>query len=100
MNTDKIVTYTEIDKRKELHSHRIVLTGGCFDLFHYGHWYFLHEAKKAGEILAVALESDNFIINKKKKKPVHNQQQRALILSSIDVVDLIIMLPFFKTDEE
>jgi len=37
---------------------KIVLVGGCFDLLHYGHVRFLEEAKKLGNHLVVALESD------------------------------------------
>ncbi|HKC04500.1 MAG TPA: adenylyltransferase/cytidyltransferase family protein, partial [Patescibacteria group bacterium] len=37
---------------------RIVLAGGVFDILHYGHIHFLKQAKKLGDYLIVAMESD------------------------------------------
>jgi len=81
----------EMDKTK-----KIVLAGGCFDILHYGHVTFMQQARAAGDILILLLESDEFISNVKKKKPVHTQQQRAEILSALGYVDYVIQLPFFK----
>lgn len=77
-----------------------VLVGGCFDLFHYGHFTFLKNAKEQGEILIIALEPDEFIKLKKNREPVHTQEQRAEILSALQFVDYVIMLPLFTTDQE
>ncbi|OGK63128.1 hypothetical protein A2334_04795 [Candidatus Roizmanbacteria bacterium RIFOXYB2_FULL_38_10] len=79
---------------------KTVLVGGCFDLLHYGHLYFLQQAKEEGDLLIVALESDEFIEKRKNRKPVHTQKQRAEILSHIDLVDVVLLLPFFKTDAQ
>lgn len=68
----QIWKYSEADNiAKELTGKKIVLVGGCFDLLHYGHFTFLKNAKKEGDVLVVALESDEFILNQKKRKPVH-----------------------------
>lgn len=80
--------------------HSIVLVGGCFDLMHYGHVRFLQEARKHAEILVVALESDEHIETYKKRKPVHSQQERAEILTSMRSVDHVVTLPFLQSDEE
>ena len=77
---------------------KTVLVGGCFDVLHYGHLTFLREAKKEGDFLIVALESDEFIKKKKKRVPIHNQAQRAEILSAVEYVDLIIKLPLLTED--
>jgi len=45
------------------------------------------------------LESDEFIRKNKKREPVHNQRQRAKILSSFDFVDLVILLPYFSKEK-
>lgn len=71
----------------------IVLVGGVYDLVHIGHLEFLKAARKQGDYLVVALESEDIILNSKKRKPVHSQQQRATILSHFDFVDHIIILP-------
>lgn len=79
---------------------RIILVGGCYDLLHYGHFSFLKAAKNEGDILVVALESDEFITKRKKRNPVHTQQQRAEILSGLEFVDIVLKLPFMKSDED
>jgi len=79
---------------------KIVLVGGCFDLFHFGHLKLLQSAKKEGDFLIIALESDEFIKKRKVREPIHLQNQRAEILASISYVDLIIKLPLFKSDKE
>ncbi|MCX6732091.1 MAG: adenylyltransferase/cytidyltransferase family protein [Candidatus Roizmanbacteria bacterium] len=75
---------------------KVVLAGGCFDILHYGHVSFMQKAKTAGETLILLLESDEFITQVKKKKPVHTQQQRAEILAALAYVDYVILLPLLK----
>lgn len=79
---------------------KIVLVGGCYDIFHYGHLVFLREAKKYGDLLFVALESDEFIKESKKRLPVHSQLQRAEILASLLFVDVVVLLPHLTSYED
>ncbi len=79
---------------------KIVLVGGCFDLLHYGHYIFLKKAKKQGDYLIVAVESDQSIIKHKKRKPIHSQKQRAEILTELKCVDQVILLPYLSSDSE
>lgn len=81
-------------------NNKIILIGGCFDIFHFGHLHFLEKVKALEGILIIALESDEFIIVHKKKKPTHTQDQRAAILSHLDLVDMILLLPFFHSHKE
>lgn len=78
-----------------------VLVGGCFDILHFGHIHFLREAKKLGNYLVIALESD---IGVKKLKgiarPIHNENQRKEILESLKFVDEVIILKDKMTDED
>lgn len=80
---------------------KIVLVGGCFDILHYGHIKFLKEAKKLGDFLIVALESDE---NTKKLKgndrPIHTQLQRTEILESLNFIDKVLRLPEMKSDTD
>jgi FAD synthetase len=78
-----------------------VLVGGCFDILHYGHICFLKEAKKKGNHLVIALESDeNTKRLKGPRRPIHNQKQRRKILESLNFVDEVISLPLMKNDED
>ncbi len=71
---------------------KIVFTNGCFDLIHPGHIKILKTAKKTGDILIVALNSDNSVKKiKGPKRPILNEKARATILESIGVVDYIIL---------
>lgn len=79
---------------------KTVLVGGCFDLIHFGHLQFLKKARREGNFLIVALESDEFIKKTKRKLPIHLQEERAKILASINAVDAVVNLPFFSKDDE
>ena len=95
----KIIEVNQLgSKLKELKNKRIVLIGGCFDLLHFGHLDFLKKAKIQGDYLIVLLESDQFITQIKKRTPIHIQNERAEILSSLEMVDLVVLLPFLKSD--
>lgn len=78
-----------------------VLVGGCFDLLHYGHVRFLEEAKKLGDWLVVALESDENVRRMKGEgRPIHTQEQRKTMLEALTCVDEVIALPPMKSHQE
>lgn len=78
-----------------------VLVGGCFDLLHYGHVRFLEEAKKLGNWLVVALESDENVRRMKGDgRPIHNQEQRKAMLEALSSVDEVITLPPMNGHQE
>lgn len=80
---------------------KTVLVGGCFDLIHYGHIYFLKQAKALGEKLVVLLESDETIRRVKNEgRPFHTQEQRAEMLESLSFVDQVVPLPPMKGDAD
>lgn len=87
--------------QRQIGKKKSILAGGCFDIFHYGHHYFLSQAKQLGDVLVVLLESDAFIEKIKNKKPVHTQTQRAEILASLLYVDFVVLLePMANPDKE
>lgn len=87
--------------RKKKQDNHIVLTGGCFDILHKGHIFFLSEAKKHGDVLIVLLESDESIQKLKgKTRPIHSQKDRAYILTHIIGVDFVVLLSGKLTDAD
>ena len=70
----------------------IVLANGCFDLIHAGHIRYLREAKKRGDILVVALNSDASVRKLKGRgRPILPERERAEILASFSDVDYLII---------
>lgn len=73
---------------------KIVLVGGCFDILHVGHVSFLENAKKQGDILFVLLEHDASVRTLKgSDRPINTQENRARVLSTLLMVDVIVLLP-------
>ncbi len=69
---------------------RIVLANGCFDLIHVGHVRYLREAKKAGDVLVVAINSDSSVRRLKGKgRPLMGERERAEIVDSFEFVDYV-----------
>lgn len=67
-----------------------VITYGTFDLLHYGHINLLKRAKEQGDYLIVALSTDEFNWNSKRKKSYFNYEKRKALLEAIRYVDLVI----------
>ncbi len=71
---------------------RIVFTNGCFDLLHIGHITLLEEARRKGERLIVALNSDMSVrAIKGLSRPLVGEQERARILAALSAVDAVIL---------
>ena len=69
---------------------RRVITYGTFDLLHYGHINLLRRAKQYGDYLIVALSTDDFNWNQKRKKCYFSFDKRKALLEAIRYVDLVI----------
>jgi len=69
---------------------RIVLTNGCFDIVHSGHVRCLEKAKSLGDILVVALNSDQSVRRLKgKNRPVFPLKERTRFLNAFECVDFL-----------
>jgi D-beta-D-heptose 7-phosphate kinase/D-beta-D-heptose 1-phosphate adenosyltransferase len=68
----------------------IVFTNGCFDLLHKGHVSYLAKAKRLGDCLLVAVNSDSSVRSiKGQDRPITSQFDRAQLLASLAMVDLV-----------
>jgi len=69
---------------------RVVFTNGCFDLLHVGHVKFLEDARRLGDVLVVALDSDASVRQVKGEgRPVLDQEQRLRLLAALAAVDYV-----------
>lgn len=69
---------------------RVVFTNGCFDLLHPGHIRYLHDARRLGDALVVAVNSDASVRKLKGPgRPVQNERERAELLAALAAVDLV-----------
>lgn len=80
------------DKLNHHRGKKIVMVGGSFDILHIGHLRFLENAKKLGDILVVALNSDSHIKSyKPANRPIVNEAQRAEMVLGFKVVDYVFL---------
>lgn len=70
----------------------IVFTNGVFDILHRGHVDYLARARNLGDVLIVGLNSDASVRRfKGPSRPVQRQQDRAVILLALKVVDYVVI---------
>jgi rfaE bifunctional protein nucleotidyltransferase chain/domain len=70
----------------------LVLTNGVFDLLHTGHLYYLKEARRLGEALYVAINSDDSVrALKGPSRPVQTEIERAYALGALWFVSGIVV---------
>ena len=63
-----------------------VMATGTFDLLHMGHIYYLREAKKLGDKLAVVVATDS-TVRRLKHEPVNPEEIRLNLIKEIRIVD-------------
>jgi D-beta-D-heptose 7-phosphate kinase/D-beta-D-heptose 1-phosphate adenosyltransferase len=69
---------------------RVVFTNGCFDLLHPGHVRYLAQARKLGDALLVAVNSDSGVrAIKGPGRPILPEGERAEILAALECVDYV-----------
>ena len=69
--------------------YKVSVVSGGFDPIHSGHIDYLNAAKEFGDILIVALNSDDWLVNKKGKYFMPFTE-RKIILENLSVVDRVI----------
>ena len=72
---------------------RIVMTNGCFDLLHVGHVRYLQAARALGDVLVVAVNTDDSVKRLKgTSRPLNTTADRMALLAALECVDYV--LPF------
>jgi D-beta-D-heptose 7-phosphate kinase/D-beta-D-heptose 1-phosphate adenosyltransferase len=91
----KILPLEQLDstlQRLRLAGKRIVMTNGCFDLLHPGHVASLTEARKQGDCLLVAVNSDRSVRELKGPgRPVIDERGRTEMLAALACVDYVVV---------
>jgi D-beta-D-heptose 7-phosphate kinase / D-beta-D-heptose 1-phosphate adenosyltransferase len=88
---------TEADLMAAVAAHRaagrqVVFTNGCFDVLHRGHVCYLRQAKRLGDILIVAVNSDESVRRLKGPgRPVSPEEDRVMLLEELSCVDYVVV---------
>ncbi|MGL9769201.1 MAG: bifunctional D-glycero-beta-D-manno-heptose-7-phosphate kinase/D-glycero-beta-D-manno-heptose 1-phosphate adenylyltransferase HldE [Sodalis sp. (in: enterobacteria)] len=73
------------------HGETVVMTNGIFDILHAGHVSYLTNARRLGDRLVVAVNSDESTKHLKgKKRPINPLSQRMTVLAALEVVDWVV----------
>lgn len=90
---DKILDTPALESLVDLmrtNKQSIVFTNGCFDLLHPGHMDYLQKAKTLGDVLIVALNSDDSVRQiKGESRPVNSLNDRMAMLAALECVDFV-----------
>ena len=85
-----LATLLRIVRQAKARGRTIVFTNGCFDLLHAGHVALLERAKRSGDLLVVAINSDRSVrALKGPHRPLVAQRDRALVLAALESVDYV-----------
>lgn len=88
LDEDQLLQEVRLTRRR---GERIVMTNGCFDLLHSGHVTYLEQAKRLGDRLIVAVNSDASVRRLKgPDRPITTLAQRMAVLVALRAVDWVI----------
>jgi rfaE bifunctional protein nucleotidyltransferase chain/domain len=69
---------------------KVVFTNGCFDLLHRGHVAYLKKARRLGEFLVVALNTDRSVQRLKgPTRPLNSLEDRLEVIAALEAVDFV-----------
>jgi D-beta-D-heptose 7-phosphate kinase / D-beta-D-heptose 1-phosphate adenosyltransferase len=92
---DKVVSRQELLSRAALwraNGEHVVFTNGCFDLLHIGHITLLEEARRFGDRLIVAVNSDASVSGLKgPTRPIVGERERGRVLAALAAVDAVVV---------
>ncbi len=83
-------TLFKVIEELKKNQNKIVFTNGCFDILHRGHIEYLAKGKELGDILIVAVNSDESVRKLKgNNRPINKLEDRMFLLASLSFVDYV-----------
>lgn len=80
-----------IVKQSKTRGEKIVMTNGCFDILHPGHISYLENARKLGDRLIVAVNTDESVKRLKgESRPINDLNARMAVLAGLASVDWVV----------
>jgi rfaE bifunctional protein nucleotidyltransferase chain/domain len=77
-------------RRWKLAGKTVVFTNGCYDLLHPGHIRLLEQGRSMGDVLILALNSDESVRRMKgPSRPLLDEQERAEVALALEAVDAV-----------
>jgi rfaE bifunctional protein nucleotidyltransferase chain/domain len=71
---------------------KVVLANGCFDILHVGHLRYLEHARALGDVLVVAINSDESMHRiKDPGRPILDENERVSLISALRCVDHVVL---------
>lgn len=87
---DEMTLVTHIDALKKL-GKTVVMTNGCFDILHTGHVRYLEAARALGDVLIVAVNTDQSVKRLKgDSRPLNTCEDRMAVLAALRCVDFCV----------
>jgi D-beta-D-heptose 7-phosphate kinase/D-beta-D-heptose 1-phosphate adenosyltransferase len=88
-----------IVKELKKQQRKIVFTNGCFDILHKGHIALLNQAREAGDVLIVGVNSDKSIrALKGPGRPINSLDDRITVLAGLHPVDYLVSFDEVSSD--
>ncbi|MCT8847830.1 bifunctional D-glycero-beta-D-manno-heptose-7-phosphate kinase/D-glycero-beta-D-manno-heptose 1-phosphate adenylyltransferase HldE [Glaesserella parasuis] len=80
-----------IIQQSKTRGEKIVMTNGCFDILHPGHVSYLENARKLGDRLIVAVNTDESVKRLKgESRPINDLDARMAVLAGLASVDWVV----------
>lgn len=80
---------------------KVGMTGGCFDIVHYGHVNYLNDARRKCDRLILALNHDASVkILKGPSRPVNDEMARATVIGALASVDMVVFFGATNAGED
>jgi D-beta-D-heptose 7-phosphate kinase/D-beta-D-heptose 1-phosphate adenosyltransferase len=88
MSAEQLVAAVQVSRSR---GERVVFTNGCFDILHAGHVNYLSDAKREGDRLIVAINSDESVHRLKGEgRPINPLDRRMTMLAGLASVDWVV----------